>query len=115
MAKDEDAFFQGNAANHSSSDMQLFVRYRDYFSTSPLPTELKLSNFAKYIISQDLSRFLARNEIFQEQLDVPGVVVESAATPAGTDCVRPALEHLRTVQSPAPHLWIRHILRFPVA
>lgn len=52
--------FQGNPAKHTSQEKQLFDDYGKYLEQSPLPTHLKLSNFAKYTRRQNLSRFLAK-------------------------------------------------------
>lgn len=68
--------FQGNPLKHTESDRARFLEYAGYFEDSPLPTTLKLSSFAKYVRRQDISRFLAKNELFKLQLDVPGVVIE---------------------------------------
>lgn len=68
--------FQGNPFKHTESDRARFLEYAGYFEDSPLPTTLKLSSFVKYVRRQDISRFLAKNELFKLQLDVPGVVIE---------------------------------------
>lgn len=72
----QDELFQGNPLKHTESDRSRFLEYAGYFENSPLPTTLKLSSFAKYVRRQDISRFLAKNELFKLQLDVPGVVIE---------------------------------------
>lgn len=81
MKKEE--IFQGNPEKHTDSDKELFGKYGAYFSESPLPTELKLLNFPKYIRRQDISRFLAKNELFKIQLDVPGVIIECGCYAGG--------------------------------
>lgn len=72
----QDEVFQGNPLKHTEKDRSRFLEYAEYFEKSPLPTTLKLSSFAKYVRRQDISRFLAKNELFKLQLDVPGVVIE---------------------------------------
>ncbi|GAB5380741.1 MAG: hypothetical protein Alis3KO_21280 [Aliiglaciecola sp.] len=46
------------------------------FEASPLPTEQKLNGFEKYVRRQQLSRFIARYEMFKLNLEVKGSVVE---------------------------------------
>jgi hypothetical protein len=72
----QDEVFQGNPLKHTESDRSRFLEYAGYFQDSPLPITLKLSSFPKYVRRQDISRFLAKNELFKLQLDVPGVVIE---------------------------------------
>ena len=69
-------YFQGNIKRHSDLEKQIFNEYEEYFNESPLPTINKLQCFPKYVRRQDLARFLAKNEIFKLQLDVPGIIVE---------------------------------------
>jgi hypothetical protein len=54
----------------------LFSEYAAYFEKSPLSTSTKLQAFVKYTRRQDLSRFLAKNELFKMQVDIPGIIVE---------------------------------------
>ena len=75
--------FQGNPEKHTDSEKNLFGQYGKYFTESPLPNELKLLNFPKYIRRQDISRFLAKNELFKMQLDVPGVIIECGSYARG--------------------------------
>jgi hypothetical protein len=75
--------FQGNPLKHTDDDKARFTQYADYFDHSPIPTTLKLQNFAKYVRRQDLSRFLAKNELFRMQLDIPGAVVECGCFAGG--------------------------------
>ena len=51
-------------------------RYARIFSECPDSVEVKLENFPKYIRRQDLTRLLARYEIFKKVLDVKGSIVE---------------------------------------
>ena len=75
--------FQGNPEKHTDSEKNLFGQYGKYFTESPLPNELKLLNFPKYIRRQDISRFLAKNELVKMQLDVPGVIIECGCYAGG--------------------------------
>lgn len=75
--------FQENPNKHTEVEKNLFVEYSDYFTRSPLPTALKLSNFAKYCRRQDISRFLAKNELFKLQLDIPGSIIECGCYAGG--------------------------------
>jgi len=73
---DATATGQSYWAKHTSNEVQLFDDYGRYFEQSPLPTKAKLRSFSKYLRRQDIARFLARNALYQLQLEVPGVVIE---------------------------------------
>lgn len=75
--------FQSNPNKHTENEQTLFQDYADYFESSPLQTSLKLTNFAKYARRQDLSRFLAKNELFKLQIDVPGSIIECGCFAGG--------------------------------
>ncbi|MBE7466494.1 MAG: class I SAM-dependent methyltransferase [Planctomycetes bacterium] len=75
--------FQGISTKHTQNEKSLFEDYSTYFRSSPLPEHLKLSNFAKYVRRQDLSRFLAKNELFKLQVDIPGSIVECGCFAGG--------------------------------
>ena len=68
--------FQGNVNKHTEVEQNLFKEYAEYFEKSELSTINKLQNFTKYVRRQDLSRFLAKNELYNLQLDVPGSIIE---------------------------------------
>jgi len=68
--------FQGNINKHTKQEQELFKEYTQYFESSALPTINKLQNFTKYVRRQDLSRFLAKNELYNLQTDIPGSIVE---------------------------------------
>ena len=55
---------------------QTFLRYALYFDASPAPVSEKLSDFAKYVPREALSRFLVKYEIFKRVLHVQGSVIE---------------------------------------
>ncbi|MEP7108125.1 MAG: TylF/MycF/NovP-related O-methyltransferase [Ferruginibacter sp.] len=67
---------QANLQNHTDNEKQLFFDYGEYFKNSDLDNTQKLQAFTKYIRRQDLSRFLAKNELFKLQLNLPGIIVE---------------------------------------
>ena len=67
---------KANKHKHTENELSLFSEYATYFDKSPLPTEMKLQGFAKYVRRQDISRFLAKNELFKAQIDAPGVIIE---------------------------------------
>ena len=67
---------EANTHKHTKLEADLFAGYASYFDQSPLPTSAKLQSFAKYARRQDISRFLAKNELFKAQLEVPGAIVE---------------------------------------
>lgn len=75
--------FQVNLRNHTENEKKLFADYTSYFSSSPLSETQKLQAFTKYVRRQDLSRFLAKNELIKLQLDIPGVIVECGCYSAG--------------------------------
>ena len=50
--------------------------YADLFDKNAEPTAVKLAHFAKYVRRQDMTRLLARYEIFKRVLDVKGSIVE---------------------------------------
>ena len=68
--------FQVNLKNHTENEKQLFSDYGNYFKNSALAGTQKLQAFTKYVRRQDLSRFLAKNELFKLQLNIPGIIVE---------------------------------------
>ena len=47
-----------------------------YFEESVVPVREKLDNFPKYVARQHISRFLFRDHIFRQILDVHGSVFE---------------------------------------
>ena len=53
----------------SAKNAQIFERSSD-------TTETKLQNFVKYVRRQDLTRLIARYEIFKKALNVKGSVIE---------------------------------------
>src|SRR5271170_7968164 len=60
----------------TSSDDCYSVEIEEYFASSEGDTLAKLRNFTKFVPRQNLSLFLAKNEIFKKILDVHGHIVE---------------------------------------
>ncbi len=75
MSNDENPLFL-EPTTHLKSDYEILKKLEDYFHSSVGNTAVKISNFTKYIRSQDVANFLARYEIFKKVLDVQGSVVE---------------------------------------
>jgi hypothetical protein len=71
-----DYILEQNIHKHTDREVDLFSEYEQYFDKSPLSTSRKLQSFSKYVRRQEISRFLAKNELFQQQLEVPGSIVE---------------------------------------
>ena len=55
----------------------------EYIARSPGTNVVKLSNFAKYVPRQSLTRFLSHYELFQKVLRVQGSVVECGVLHGG--------------------------------
>jgi hypothetical protein len=60
----------------TASDDRYSQEIQKYFNSSEGDTLAKLRNFAKFVPRQNLSLFLAKNEIFKQLLDVHGHIVE---------------------------------------
>ncbi len=69
-------YFSGDKIRHSDEELKLFKEYDGYFTSSPIPVVNKLQSFCKYVRRQDISRFLAKNELIKMQIEVPGVIIE---------------------------------------
>ncbi len=98
---------QVNLNNHTKQEISLFSEYADLFNESPISTSGKLQNFCKYIRRQDLSRFLAKLELFKLQLDIPGSIVECGAFQGGGTL---AFAQLSAIYEPFNHT--RRIISF---
>ncbi|MBI1829455.1 MAG: class I SAM-dependent methyltransferase [Thaumarchaeota archaeon] len=63
--------------NTSKKDDSNYLKKLDEYFTKSVGTNVeKISNFTKYIPRQDLTRFLAKYEIFKKILNVEGAIVE---------------------------------------
>ena len=58
------------------SDKKFQKKLEDYFTNGSDRTFDKLSNFPKYVPRQDLTRFLAKYEIYKKILEVDGSIIE---------------------------------------
>lgn len=60
----------------SEGEAEASRRYIELFENSGSSTETKLREFAKYVRRQDMTRLLARYEIFKRVLSVKGSIIE---------------------------------------
>ena len=67
----------------SAAERDAAAAYAKAFADSPDDVQTKLTNFTKYIRRQDLTRLLARYEIFKQVLDVKGSIVECGVRGGG--------------------------------
>jgi hypothetical protein len=72
-----------NAQRHSAAEATIPEALVNAFSSSRIPLVQRLANFPKYVRRQDLSRFLAKYELFQLALPVNGSVVECGVFAGG--------------------------------
>ncbi|HEY3417847.1 MAG TPA: TylF/MycF/NovP-related O-methyltransferase [Armatimonadota bacterium] len=63
-------------ANQSNSDLHYLEQIGDYWEQSPGRPVAKLEAFTKYVSRQSLTKFIARQRLFEMQLDVQGSIVE---------------------------------------
>jgi len=71
VSKDLDIRLNQSKANIDATQMQ-----NEYYETSPGSHIVKLENFTKYVSRENITRFLARNEVFLKQLDVHGSILD---------------------------------------
>src|SRR5439155_23049282 len=67
---------KAEAPLRTAAEREAVARYARIFAESPDSLEAKLQNFPKYVRRQDLTRLLARYEVFKKVLDVKGSIVE---------------------------------------
>lgn len=64
----------------ANAAMYLSPEYRDavdaYFASSPGPASWKLQEFTKYVPRQALTRFLLRDQMFRQVLNIQGSIIE---------------------------------------
>ncbi|MEO6629862.1 MAG: TylF/MycF/NovP-related O-methyltransferase [Aquihabitans sp.] len=60
----------------TAGNLHAMDAYEELFATTPGSVLSKLENFAKHVRRQRLSKFLAHSEIFRQQLDVHGSVLD---------------------------------------
>ncbi len=66
----------GEGSFRTSAEQNAARDYAKAFANSLDSIEIKLESFTKYVRQQNLTRFLARYEIFKQVLDVKGSVIE---------------------------------------
>jgi len=71
MKEAADIKLNQSQANKEASDM-----LNEYYENSPGSHQTKLENFTKYVSRESITRFLARNEVFQKQLHVHGSILD---------------------------------------
>jgi hypothetical protein len=64
------------STNQSAADLATLDAIGSYWRTSPGAEVAKLDAFTKYVSRQSITKLLARYEIFKQQLEVNGSVVE---------------------------------------
>ncbi|MGH3824710.1 MAG: TylF/MycF/NovP-related O-methyltransferase [Pseudonocardiaceae bacterium] len=66
----------GETRNQSVANHEFHAAQEKYWNDSSGSTAAKLQNFTKYVRREDLTKFLARNDVFARQLHVHGSVVD---------------------------------------
>lgn len=66
----------GESRNQSAANHKFHAEQEKYWHDSLGSTSAKLQNFTKYVRREDLTKFLARNDVFVQQLHVHGSVVD---------------------------------------
>ena len=72
----DDPFSMLNSRTQTEADERYYLKIQEFFDESEGDTLAKLRNFSKFVPRQNLSLFLAKNEIFRQILDVHGHIVE---------------------------------------
>ena len=93
--------------NQSHSDWDYLNSLNEYWVENPDNVVEKLEAFTNFVSRQSLTKFLARNEIFQKQVDVHGSIVE-VGVHRGTSFMTWA--HLSSIYEPVNYL--RKIIGF---
>ena len=75
MVEGKDSLFM-EPDTHNKKDYEILKQLEEYFNNSEGTTTTKITNFTKYIRSQDLAKFLARYEIFKKIINVQGSIIE---------------------------------------
>ena len=66
----------GNITYDSSYEKEVRSGFAGHFRQCPIPDDEVLSNLGLFINSKNLSRILFMNHIYQQIIDVPGIIVE---------------------------------------
>lgn len=72
-----------HAQKQSAAEVSIPQDLANAFTHSRIPLTQRLANFPNYIRRQDLSRFLAKYELFQKSLPVNGSIVECGVFAGG--------------------------------
>jgi len=64
------------SSRQSGANLQSLEAIERYWHDSPGGVNVKLENFTKYATRESLTKFLARTEVFLQQLEVNGSIVE---------------------------------------
>jgi hypothetical protein len=68
---------------HTATEKSVVDQLNDAFTASSAPLAQRLQNFARHVRRQDLTRFLAKYEIFKQILPVNGNIVEGGVFAGG--------------------------------
>jgi len=85
---------------HTEKDFEVLRNLEDYFQNSIGTNNVKISNFTKYIRTQDLAHFLSKYEIFKKIINVPGSIVECGVLYGGGLM---SFAHFSTIFEPLNH------------
>jgi len=64
------------SSSHTPKDYDLLKQLEEYYKNSVGSHIDKITNFTKYLRSQDLRSFLARYELYKKILEIPGSIME---------------------------------------
>lgn len=70
-------------AKHTPVEKGVVDAFNDAFTNSAVPLAQRLQNFPRHVRRQDISRFLAKYELFQQALPVHGNIVECGVFAGG--------------------------------
>lgn len=66
----------GNITYSSSHESSIRSQFVEHFKQCPIPPDEVLSNLGLFINSKNLSRILFMNYLYQQIIDVPGIIIE---------------------------------------
>ena len=69
------------SSSAKQKDYDFLKALNDYYNNSMGTNVEKISNFTKYIRTQDLRNFVGRYEILKKTINIPGSIVECATAP----------------------------------
>jgi len=73
----------GHATKHTPAEKGLIEELCEEFDRSQLSLSLRLQNFPRHVRRQDIARFLAKYEIFKQNLSANGSVIECGVFAGG--------------------------------